>query len=74
MVCHWVGRSKMKPIDVEELFNRKVVIDELETNLNDNDKTEALVVSEEIQEDASVNTKRKKIGRTVPANQDEDSL
>ena len=26
MTCHWVGHSKMKPIDVDEFFNIKAII------------------------------------------------
>lgn len=29
MTCHWVGNSKIKPIDADEFFNRKTVINEL---------------------------------------------
>ena len=29
----------MKPIDIDKLFNIKLAIDELESNLNNNDKT-----------------------------------
>ena len=29
MENHWVGHSKKKHIDVDELFNRKVIINEL---------------------------------------------
>ena len=42
---HWVGHSKMKPIDVNKSFNRNVIINELEFSLNDDDdKTEASVI------------------------------
>ena len=34
MMCHWVGKSKMKTIDIDELFDEKVIIDGLESNLN----------------------------------------
>ena len=44
-MCHWVVHSKMKPIDADELFNRKVVIDELESNINDKNETESSVVA-----------------------------
>ena len=53
---HWVGHSKMKPIDDDKLFNRKVIIDELESDLNDYDKTEASSVTEVVQEGAFLNT------------------
>ena len=36
----------MKSINVDEFFDRKVDIDELESIFNENDKTEALVVAE----------------------------
>ena len=45
-MCRWVGHSKMKSINVDEFFDRKVDIDELESIFNENDKTEALVVAE----------------------------
>ena len=35
----------MKPIDVDELFNRRVIISELEYSLNDDDTIDASVVS-----------------------------
>ena len=34
---HWVRHSLMEPIDVDELFNRRVIISELEASLNDDD-------------------------------------
>ena len=50
----------MKPIDVDKLFNRRIIISELESSLNDDDaidtsvvtegKTEASVVAELVQE------------------------
>ena len=43
-MTHWVGHSLMTPIDVGELFNIKLVISELESSLNDNDKIVASVV------------------------------
>ena len=46
MMCHWVGYLKIKPVDFDELFDRKVTIDEFEYNLNYNDKTEISVLSE----------------------------
>ena len=36
----------MKPIYVDELFNRKVIINELESSLNDDDAIDASVVPE----------------------------
>ena len=36
----------MKPIDVDELFNRRVIISELESSLNDDDAIESSVVPE----------------------------
>ena len=45
MTCNWVGNSKMKPIDADELFNRKEIINELESSLNKNDQTEESVVT-----------------------------
>ena len=39
MNIHWFGHSKMKPIDVDEFFYRKVIIDDLEYNLNNNEKS-----------------------------------
>ena len=74
----------MKPIYVDELFNRRVIICELGYSLNDDDaidasvvakhETEASVVAELLQEGASVNTERKKIVKTVSSNQDEYNL
>ena len=58
MMCHWVGHLKIKHIDVERFYRRKVTIDELEHNLNDNNKSEASIV-EKIQEDVSVYTEEK---------------
>ena len=50
----------MKPIDVDKLFNRRIIISELESSLNDDDaidtsvvtegQTEASVVAELVQE------------------------
>ena len=37
--CHWFGHSKMKPIDVDELFNIKAIINESEFSLNANEQT-----------------------------------
>ena len=38
---HWFGYSLMKPIDVDELFNRRVIINELEARLNDDYEIDA---------------------------------
>ena len=38
---HWVGHSLMKPIDVDELFNRRLIISESESSLNDDDAIDA---------------------------------
>ena len=46
MMWHWVGHSKYKCFDVYEFFDRKVVLDELGSNLNDSDKTENSVVAD----------------------------
>ena len=40
----WVGSSPMKHIDVDELFNRRVIISELAYNLNDDDAIDSYVV------------------------------
>ena len=37
----------MKPIDVDEFFNRRVIIIELEASLNDDDEIEAPGITEE---------------------------
>ena len=34
MMCNWVGYSKIKHIDVDELFNIKEIINELKLFLN----------------------------------------
>ena len=34
---HWIINSLMKSIDVDELFNRRVIIIELEASLNGDD-------------------------------------
>ena len=39
MTCNWVGYLKMKPIDVDELFNRKSLDDETYLNLKNNEPT-----------------------------------
>ena len=36
----------MKPIDVDELFNRRVIISELESSFNDNEEIDAPVFPE----------------------------
>ena len=51
----------MKHIYVDELFNIEFIINEFESSLKNNDKTEASVVADVVQEYASMNTKRKKI-------------
>ena len=51
---HWVGHSKMYPIGVDELFEGKFIINELESSLNDDDETEASVVAAVVQEDIYV--------------------
>ena len=66
MTDHWIGNLKMKPIYVDELFDRKFIINELESSLNGcykkessvvaGYKTEASVVAEMVQYDASVIT------------------
>ena len=60
MMNHQVGQSIIKPIDVGELFNRRIIICELESGLNDYDaiyisvvakgETESSVVAEVVQE------------------------
>ena len=42
----WVGHSLIKTIDVDELFNRRDIIRELESSLNHDDVIDASVVSE----------------------------
>ena len=81
---NWVGHSKLIPIDFVELFNRKVIINELESSLNNynkpessvvaEDETEALVVAEVVQEDGYTNTEIKKRDKIASANLDEDNL
>ena len=51
---HWVGHSKMYPIGVDELFEGKFIINELESSLNNDDETEASVVVAVVQEDIYV--------------------
>ena len=41
---HWVEHSLMKPIDVDELLNRRVRVSELESSLNDNEEIYTSVV------------------------------
>ena len=43
---HWVGCSLKKPIGVDEFFNLRVIIHQLESSLNDDDKIDASVVAE----------------------------
>ena len=38
---HWVGYSLMKPSDVVKLFNRRVIISELESSLINDDAIDA---------------------------------
>ena len=38
MSCHWVGNSKIKPIDVDEFFYRKAFNDETYSTLKVNDQ------------------------------------
>ena len=44
MMWNCVFHSKIKPIDDDGFFYRKVVIDVLGSNLNDNDKIEESIV------------------------------
>ena len=56
---HWIGLSRIKPIDVDDLFNIRFIMSELEASFNDNDtfnssgitegQTEAEVVEEVLQ-------------------------
>ena len=46
MTNNWVRHSLIKPIDVNELFNRRVIIRELESSLNYHDTIDASVVAE----------------------------
>ena len=48
----------MKPIDVDELFNRKASNNELDLTLNVNDPTEEPVVANNITQEYYVNTDR----------------
>ena len=45
-INHWIGHSIIKPIDANELFNRRVIISELEYSLNDDDTIGASVLTE----------------------------
>ena len=60
----------MKPIYVDELFNRRVIISELGSCLKQNDTIGASVVADVVPEDASVSTKIKKKGKEASSNQD----
>ena len=50
---HWVGHLLREPIDVDKLFNRRVIISELETILNDYDAIDALGITK-VQKETSV--------------------
>ena len=43
---NWVGHSLMKPMDVDELLNIRVIISELEARLNDDDEIDASGITE----------------------------
>ena len=68
----------MNPIDVDELSNRKFIINKLESGLNEDaateesvvaeDKTEASVAEEVVREDTSVMTKINKRGKVTSSN------
>ena len=45
MTNNWVVNSLMKPIYVDELFNRRFIICELEYILNDDDKIDTSFVA-----------------------------
>ena len=64
----------MKPIDDDKLFNRKVIIYGLESDLNNYDKIEASTVTEVVQEDVFWNTTRKKWEKIYSSIQYEDHL
>ena len=51
MMIYWVGHLKIKQIGVVELFNRKLIMNEFKSSLNDNNQTEAPVVTEIIPEE-----------------------
>ena len=55
---HWIGHSPIKPIDVDELFNRRIIITGPEDSLNDDNAIDASVVAELVLEDASGTTQR----------------
>ena len=46
MTNHWVGHLLIKSTDVDEFFNIRVIIRELEYSLNDDDAIDASVVEE----------------------------
>ena len=50
MVFHWVGHSKTKPIEIDELFKINIFNCKLNSNLNINELTDAQVVAENITE------------------------
>ena len=84
MANHWVGHSLMKPINVDEFFNGRVIIHEFEYSLNEDatietsvvaeEETQSAVVTEAVQKDADLNTKRNKRGKISSTNQDADNL
>ena len=43
---HWFVHSLMKNIDIDELFNRKIIISEVEYSLNDDDEIELSGITE----------------------------
>ena len=43
---HWFVHSLMKTIDVDELFNRRFIISEVESSLNDDDQIESPGITE----------------------------
>ena len=45
MTLNYIGDSKMKPIDVSELFNIKYINDEYDSTLNINKTTDVTFVS-----------------------------
>ena len=47
MTNHWVGHQLIKPINVDKFFNRRVIIRELGSSLNDDDTIDASVVAED---------------------------
>ena len=52
MTNNWVGHSLIKPIDVNELFNRNFIIHKLGSSLNDDESIIASVVAEGETEEA----------------------